>query len=94
MRKVWISKYALSNGVTEHECELCDADKGYVYPGKPFAAFYSFKLGTDAHLSLEDALAAAERARIKKIAMLRKQIHKLEELSFVIDSKSIPKKST
>ena len=80
--KIWISKYALSGGITEHECEHPKADGAYVYPGKPFAGYVGFKLGRDAHTTPEEAAKAAEAARTKKIASLRKQIAKLEKMSF------------
>jgi hypothetical protein len=80
--KIWISKYALSGGITEHECAPPEQGESSVYPGKPFAEFYGFKLGTEAHTSRAEAVVAAEAARVKKIASLRAQIAKLEKLSF------------
>lgn len=77
--KIWISKYALSTGITEHEADIRD---GYAHPGAPFMAFTAFKIGTDAHESLDLAVAAAERARTKKIASLKAQIAKLERMKF------------
>ena len=76
---VWISKYALPAGITEHKADVRD---GCAYPGAPFASFVSFKLGTDAHESREAAVAAAEIIRKKKIEALKKQIKKLEGLVF------------
>jgi hypothetical protein len=81
--KVWISKYALSEGITEHECDPPNGGDNRVFPGAPFFEFTSFKLGSEAHLSKEDAERAAEAARLKKIASLRKQIAKLEKLTFL-----------
>jgi hypothetical protein len=80
--KIWISKYALSGGITEHECSPPNDGSDYVHPGKPFATYVSFKLGRDAHTTREDAVKAADAARIKKIASMRKQIAKLEKLTF------------
>lgn len=76
---VWISKYALSSGITKHEAKI---ERGYAYPGAPFMSYASFKLGTEAHDTVEGAIAAAEAMRIKKIASLKKQIAKLEKMSF------------
>jgi len=76
--KVWISKYALSGGITEHEAE--DNHDGYVCP---FPTYISFKLGRDAHTNRANAQLAAEAMRVKKIASLAEQIDKLEKLSFV-----------
>lgn len=80
--KVWISKYALSGGITEHECDPPEGVRPYVYPGKPFASFTGFLLGSDAHTSREEAVVAAEAARKKKIASIQKQLAKLEKMTF------------
>lgn len=80
--KIWISKYALSDGITEHECEPPNDGSAYVYPGAPFAGYIGFTLGREAHTTPEEAAKAAEAARVKKIASVRKQIAKLEKLTF------------
>lgn len=77
--KVWLSKYAITAGIQEWEAEIID---GIAYPGQPFMSFVGFKLGKHAHLSREEAVAATELARKKKIASLKKQIAKLEALTF------------
>lgn len=79
--KIWISRYALSDGITEHECDPPN-ERGQVFPGTPFASYYGFTLGKDAHASKEDAVKAAESQRKKKIASLRKQLAKLEAMTF------------
>ena len=78
-QRVWISKYALSGGITEYEAEIRD---GKAYPGKPFMDFTSFDMGVDAHDTREAAVAAAEAACKKKVASLKKQIAKLEATKF------------
>lgn len=80
--KIWISKYALSGGITEHECDPPAEGGTYVRLGEPFAMFVYFTLGRDAHTTREEAAKAAEAARVKKIASVRKQLAKLEALSF------------
>jgi hypothetical protein len=80
--KIWISKYALSGGITEHECEPPKDGSAYVYPGKPFAGYVSFTLGRDAHTTPEEAAKAADASRVKKIASIRKQLAKLEKMVF------------
>ena len=80
--KIWISKYALSKGITEHECAPPRDGSDYVYPGKPFSSFVGFKIGRDAHITQEAAAKAAEDARIKKIASVRKQLAKLGKMNF------------
>lgn len=78
-RKVWISKYALASGITEHEAEVRD---GAAFPGEPFASFVWFTMGKDAHETREAAVAAAEQMRVKKIASLKKQLANLEAMRF------------
>jgi hypothetical protein len=80
--KVWITKYALSGGITEHECEPPREGNSCVFPGNPFFSFTAFKLGTEAHTSLEEAVKFAEKMRMKKIAAMRRQIEKLEAMKF------------
>jgi hypothetical protein len=80
--KIWISKYALSNGITEHDCEPPEEGSTRVFPGKPFAPYVGFTLGRDAHATPQEAAKAAEAARLKKIASVRKQLAKLEKMSF------------
>lgn len=74
--KMWISKYALIGGIKEEGGRASD---GYFYPNGGWA---SHSIGTYAHETREEAVAAAEAMRIKKIASLRKQISKLEKLEF------------
>lgn len=78
-KTVWISKYALTAGVTEHQAEIRD---GSAYPGAPFMSYVGFTMGNDAHETREAAVAAAEAACKKKVAALKKQISKLEVLKF------------
>lgn len=77
--KVWISKYALSDGIIEDEAERADWDERYVLrPG----FMNSLRLGGAAHETREAAVKAAKQMRIKKIASLKKQIAKLEAMKF------------
>lgn len=78
-KTVWLSKYALSSGIAEHQAEI---KNGKAFPGKPFMDFYGFQMGKDAHETKEAAIAVAEDARKKKIAALKKQIAKLEAMTF------------
>ncbi len=78
-QKVWISKYALSGGIKEHEAEVRN---GSAYPGAPFMSFTGFVLGKDAHFTKAEAVAVAEQMRKKKIASLKRQLGKLEKLQF------------
>jgi len=76
---VWLSKYALSGGIAEYQAEIRD---GRAYPGEPFMSYTGFDLGKDAHTTREAAVAAADIARKKKVASLKKQIAKLEATKF------------
>lgn len=78
-QKVWITKYALSGGIKEHEAEIRD---GVAYPGEPFMSFTGFRLGKDAHQTIEAAIAVAEKMRAQKIESVKKQLAKLESMRF------------
>lgn len=84
MATIYITRYALSEGITEHDVPATEIRDGRVYPGKPFASYVSFELGKDAFLEKADAVAAAAALRDRKLRSLRKQIKQLEGLSFTI----------
>lgn len=80
--KVYITKYALTHGIDEYDDAIVCTDinvkmisvqkKGYKYHfHKPHW-----------HETKEEAIAQAEKMRQKKIASLKKQIVKLENLKF------------
>jgi hypothetical protein len=77
----YLTKYALTEGIKEVTARNYGDDGTYVYP-EGYTSWFSFKLGRDVFESRADAVKAAEAMRIKKIASLRKQIAKLEKLSF------------
>lgn len=77
--KVYIVKYALSQGILEREAEECAispemirTDDGAYYHGE----------GKDWTRTKKAAVARAEEMRLKKIDSLQKQIKKLENLKF------------
>jgi hypothetical protein len=76
--KVWLSKSALTDGVTE--CVVTGAFEGRIrtdnYYWRPLTA------GKDVHATRAEAVAAAEEMRKRRIESLRKQIAKLEALTF------------
>jgi glutamyl-tRNA reductase len=74
MITVYISKYALTEGIFEKEGDISDD-----FP----ELFLWYKKG-EWHHTLEEAQAKAEQMRIKKIASLQKQLAKLEKLSFTV----------
>ena len=76
--KMWISKYALTAGITEESGEIVRSHHDYFSTGPH--GFY--RIGKDAHHTRVEAEKAAEAMRIKKIASLKKQVKVLETLSF------------
>lgn len=65
--KVWITKYALTRGIIETDnLNDCYSGKGYSW----------------IHYDKEAAIQKSEEMRQKKIASLKKQIEKLEEMRF------------
>lgn len=78
-QNVWLTKYALSDGITEQVVKSF-YESGYVtLDGHQWN---SYKVGSDVHASYEEAVAAAKAQREKRIASLKKQIAKLEKLAF------------
>lgn len=78
--KVWITKYALTDGIIEADAESCGTN----------IASVSWDNGTrctnlywkECYLSKEYAIKKAEEMRQKKIESLKKQIKKLEKMRF------------
>jgi hypothetical protein len=75
--KFYVSKYAASNGIEEVEGEITE---GKYVQIKGWSNL--MRLDTEAHVSRADAVIAANVARTKKIASLKKQIEKLEKAVF------------
>ena len=82
-KTVYLTKYAVSGGVTAHE-ELGRSTwrDGGVWI-RMNGVYNSQKLGRDVFETWPEALAAAEKARAKKLASLKKQIAKIEAAVFV-----------
>lgn len=81
MTKAWITKYALTEGIFSVDTEIIDGDKAisYVLHGSR-----SFSHGNDWHTNKNIANKRAEVMRVTKIASLKKQIIKLEKMTFDI----------
>lgn len=80
MPKFYVTKYALSSGVVEMDLNVTFGTSSVEYlRGGNWA---SFVRGRDAFENRDDAVKAANAARVKKIASLQKQIKKLEKLTF------------
>ena len=79
--KVWISSYALSSGIKESEAELCHTPGMIKEVGVSFGLYHHGE-GKEWHRTKQGACLRAEEMRTAKLASLRKQITKLERLSF------------
>lgn len=78
--RYFITKYALSGKkIDEREIDG-EPEHGRIYDRA--RGYQSFEIGKDAFLSRDDAVKAAEAARITKIASLRKQIAALAAMRF------------
>jgi hypothetical protein len=77
-RKLWITKYALTKGIFEDECEL--SENGHMASSltRPMQHYH----GTEFHGTKAKAIEKALDMRASKIVSLRKQIAKLEALEF------------
>ena len=75
--KVWNSKYALTKGLTAHNAEDCGGGMVKIGP-----LWYLHGEGKEWHRTKESAVARAEQMRQQKIASLKKQIAKLENMRF------------
>ncbi len=80
--KIYITKYALTKGITEHEIAFTDSnDCVRVEPVGDYSyAFYLHK--GEWFDNLPEAIANANDRRTKKIKSLEKQIWKLRSLEF------------
>lgn len=81
MAKVFITKYALTKGIIEKEVEIYSYMDGSKYAYVK-GEFNGYKMTEDAFYNHENAIQKSEEMRQKKIASLKKQIAKLEKLSF------------
>jgi hypothetical protein len=82
-QKVFITKYALTTGIQELEMDVTINDENF--SKKCYGKFDGILIGyfnDDFHLTKEEALKDAEKRRQKKIELLKRQIAKLEKLSF------------
>jgi hypothetical protein len=80
--KVWITKYALTQGIYEIEARTCYVGGGEMIEqiGCERSTYYH---GKEWQETKELAIEQAEFMRQKKIESLKKQVKKLEELKFV-----------
>lgn len=77
--KVWITKYALTQGIFEAEADESEIFRGMIAVS-PFEFYHGE--GKEWHKTKESAISRAEEMRKKKISSLKKQIKKLENMKF------------
>lgn len=79
--KVWISKYALSTGVSEVDVDA-KVMKGGALTFRSDTGYQVYYSASDWHNSKEQAIVKAEEMRIRKLQSLEKQIKKVSALKF------------
>jgi len=80
---VYLTKYALSDGITERVFQK-HADSGrYAFVDGVWGCV---RPGKDLHATRDAAITAAKAMRDKKVASLRKQIERLEAIDFATPS--------
>lgn len=77
-QKVWLVKYALTDGITEEVVRSTSGDHAYMEN----RSWNFYKIGRDVFADHGEAVKAAEALRQKKLGSLRKQCMKLEKLKF------------
>lgn len=75
--KFWISKFGLSQGIVEVDCDPPPDGERMIRPRGCYG-HYSFTVGREAWHSLAEAEADVDRQLAKKKAALAKQLKKLE----------------
>ena len=78
--KVFITKYALTDGIVEKDAELCDDNK--MIKVKEKGCFVTYFHGEDWHRTRESAVKRAEIMRDRAIKSAEKKIAKLKNLQF------------
>lgn len=81
----YLSKYALSSKGAIRKYRLNDVHDGYAsirLDGFHWDTWH--KIGTEIHATEAEAIAACEKARIKREASLRKQLDALSKLKFEV----------
>lgn len=80
IKTMFCAKYALTcSGVTTGQWEIVGNGFARSFPNRGWTLL---KVGRDVFEARADAVSAAEAARTKKIASLKKQLAKLEKLEF------------
>jgi len=80
--KVWITKYALTQGIIEGEAEICHGVSESMIELLESNKMYFHGEGREWHRDKESAIKRAEEMKLKKIASIEKQLEKLKEIKF------------
>jgi hypothetical protein len=80
----WVTKFALTDGILTVEAELDKDISETMIAYQRTGYMRDYAHGKDWHRTPEAALARAEEMRVAKIAAVRKQLKKLEDMVFVI----------
>ncbi len=81
--KAYITKYALTEGIVVRDGEVVGATSELL-TWKSEKGWNQFAYGKEWHETPNIALADAEARRVRKIASLKKQLARLEKLTFTI----------
>lgn len=81
--KIWITKYALTAGITKADVRESEAADGLIVVKNELGwNQYFHGEGNEWHRTRESAVAKAEAMRLAKINSLRRSIAKMEKLTF------------
>lgn len=78
--KIWITKYALTQGILELEAERCNNTNPDLIKTEKHGFFLGE--GKEWYTTKEEAITKAEQIKQAKINGLKKQLKKLENMSF------------
>ena len=79
--KIWVTKYALTQGIFEYEVPDVPVTENTIAVPAVDGNFPTYFHGPDWHRTKEDAIERANFMRIKKRLSLRKQIAKLDSMA-------------
>jgi len=80
--KVWITKYALTQGIFEVDGEAKESSTLLYVPKIRLGTFDAYYHKPDWHETKEEAVAQAEKMRVAKLKSLEKQVAKIRTLQF------------
>lgn len=78
--KIWVTKYALTQGILEKEGDICTDINVQMISCGPLEIYHGE--GKEWHRTIESAIKKSENMRISKISSFKKKIEKLNKLTF------------